>query len=296
MSTFKINAALGFSIFFWASAFVGIRIGLTGYSPGSLALLRFISASVCMYLINKRTHLPHPIPWPHRLQMACLGILGIAGYNVLLNYGEVSVSAGVASFIIGLMPVFTVILSIIYLKEQQTWMIWLGIGVSFIGLSLMVFGGEAQHVELLGVIYTMLAALSGAIFNLVQKFYLRLYNPIAVTAWMIWGGTVALLVFAPTMVMDMHTASMRATLVIVYLGIFPAALAYTAWGYVLYHLRASRAMIYMYILPVVSTILGFVILGERVTMLTFVGGLISLGGACLASYSKIPAKTARETI
>lgn len=100
--------------FLLGSAFVGIRIGLTSYSPGSLALLRFLIASACMLLLQARLSSQKRIPWSERLPLICTGVVGIGVYNTCLNYGEMTVSAGIASFILGLMPVLTVLLSVIF--------------------------------------------------------------------------------------------------------------------------------------------------------------------------------------
>src|SRR3989338_5940522 len=98
--TFKIWLSATATIVSWASAYVGIRIGLTSYSPGALALLRFVVASAAMLIIYWR--LPNKqIPKQSEvLVMAGLGIIGFALYNLLLNEGELTVPAGIAGFTI----------------------------------------------------------------------------------------------------------------------------------------------------------------------------------------------------
>ena len=136
MQNFKVNAVLVSSILLWASAFVGIKLALASYSPGPLALLRFIVASFCMAILYRYQINEPKMPWKDRLQLMTVGMAGIGIYNICLNYGELTVSAGIASFVIGLMPVFTVLLSLVFLKEQMNSGTWAGITLSLLGLIL----------------------------------------------------------------------------------------------------------------------------------------------------------------
>ncbi len=224
--------------------------------------------------------------WRHRLRLLLLGMIGIGIYNICLNYGELSVSAGVASFIIGLMPVMTLLLSIFFLKERPTFKMWLGIAISFLGLSCMAFAENAHASAGHGMLAILLSALTGAVFTVRLKHYLNYYHPIKVAAWTIWGGTLFLMMFTPMLWQEIQIAPWNATLAGIYMGIFPAALAYIAWSYILNFMPASKAAIYLYTLPVVSTLLGFILLHEQPAFVSFTGGLLVLTGAFLASYQR----------
>ncbi|WP_133126738.1 DMT family transporter [Legionella nagasakiensis] len=287
MTSFKINCMLAATIVLWSSAFVGIRIGLVSFTPGSLALLRFLVASICMLFIYPSIPSYGKIRWRDRLQLLLLGTVGIGIYNICLNYGELSVSAGVASFIIGLMPIMTLLLSIVFLKERPTFKMYLGITVSFSGLFCMGLA-EKAHASAVGhgILAILLSALTGAVFTVRLKHYLNYYHPIKVAAWTIWGGTLFLMMFTPVLRHEIQSASLNAIIASIYMGIFPAALAYIAWSYILNFMPASKAAIYLYALPVVSTLLGFTLLNEQPSFISFTGGLLALTGAFLASYQR----------
>src|SRR5579862_9221884 len=100
----KIKLAILIVVVLWASAFVGIRIGLQGYSPGSLALLRFLVASICMFFVYlKQTKRPH-IKGQDLCIVLIAGFVGIGFYHIALNFGEIVVPAGIASFVISQSP------------------------------------------------------------------------------------------------------------------------------------------------------------------------------------------------
>ena len=286
MQTLKINLGLFFAIFLWASAFVGIRIGLTSYSPGSLALFRFLIASACMALIYSRQSSCQKIPWVDRLQLGLLGVAGIGVYNTCLNYGEQTVSAGIASFVIGLMPALTILLSVLFLRERPKLQVYFGLLVSLSGLVIMMMAGGHGAMISYGVLMIFIAALTGSVYTLLQKPYLRHYHPVAVTAWIIWGGTLSMMVFFPALWREIAVAKPAATWAVVYLGIFPAALAYLAWSYVLKALSASNASMYLYAMPVISSVLGFIMLHEQPSVLSLCGGMLTMIGAFYASRSR----------
>lgn len=283
MNTLKVNTVLVLTIILWASAFVGIRYGLTAYSPGAMALLRFIIASFCMAIVYWMLPNRRVMPWKDRLPLMLIGISGIGIYNIALNYGELTVTAGVASFLIGLIPVITAVLSAVFLQERLPLAGWLGIAVSLGGLFLLTLGESTESALDLGVLYILISVLVGAGYHIFSKHFLGRYHPVEVTAWIIWGGTLFLLFFFPQLMSEIRLADYHATLAVVYMGIFPAAIAYLAWSYVLHHLPAAKASMSLFSLPLVSTLMGFLLLHEKPALLSMVGGALALLGAVIAS-------------
>src|SRR5690349_15366878 len=104
--SFTVRLALVLAITLWASAFVGIREALLGYSPEGLALLRYLIASVIMGVVYFRLPVRANVPWKDRFMLLLTGILGIGVYNITLNHGELVLDSGVASFITSQSPIF----------------------------------------------------------------------------------------------------------------------------------------------------------------------------------------------
>lgn len=286
MNGIKVNIALFSTLLLWASAFVGIRFGLVGYTPGALALLRFLVGSFSMLLLRFWLADERKIPWNMRLRLMLVGVAGIGMYNLCLNVGEQTVSAGVASFVIGLIPVFTILLSFLFLGERLGKYVWSGVFISMLGLTVLLFG-ETGHMSInLGVLIILNSAFMGGIYNVSQRFFLQQYHPVAATSWVIWGGTLSLMYFLPDLLREFPIADTKSTYAAIYMGIFPAAIAYAAWAYVLSNLSASTASIYLYGLPILSTILGFFLLGEIPSFMSLMGGLIALVGALIASQAR----------
>ncbi|MGM9453841.1 DMT family transporter [Legionella bozemanae] len=294
MPSFKVSCVVTIAIVLWASAFVGIRIGLAAYSPGALALLRFMVASLCMLIIYYCLGIKKRVAWKDRLQLLLTGMAGIGIYNICLNYGEVSVSAGIASFILGLMPVLTVILSLIFLQEKLARGVWIGIIISISGLALLAIDNNAEPGMQQGILAILVSALMGAILTIIQKQFVRVYHPVAIIAWVMWGGTLLLSIFLPDMLQQIQIADFQTTAAVIYMGIFPAALAYLAWAYALKYLSASNASIMLYTLPIVSTLMGFLLLDEQPSLLSLIGCSITLVGAFIANRFQMRFSFAQE--
>jgi drug/metabolite transporter (DMT)-like permease len=282
----KSLTAIAVAIILWASAFVGIRAGLYEYSPEGLALLRYLVASVVMGFIYWRHSEPSQLGLADKLGLLLVGVIGIGVYNLTLNHGEVSVSSGVASFITNQSPIITAIFAVLFLGETLNAQRICGFTVSLLGIALIAYGEIGSFELSPGILYVMCAMVAGSCFSVMQKPFLKKCHPIEATTYVVWGGTLFLLSFYPQMHHDVMHASLHATLVVVYLGIFPASLAYIAWSYVLRDAVAlTQAVSYMYIMPFMAALMGWVLLGEAPAIIAVVGALLAIAGVWLVNRS-----------
>ncbi len=274
--------ALVATLLLWSSAYAGIRAGLKAYSPAHLALLRFLVASLVLGVCAGVAHFRRP-EWRDIGGIALSGAVGITLYNLALNYGETCVDAGAASLLIASTSIWTALLATITLGERLTIRGWGGVLMSFTGVALIT-SGEGEGIRLSPqALIVLAAAVSSAIYIVLQKHFLSRYSALEFTAYTIWTGTGLMLPWGSGLFQAVRVAPHGGTLAVIYLGVFPGALAYVAWAYVLSHGTAGRMSSFLFLTPVLAIAIAWVWLGEVPNMLSLIGGAFALAGVVSVS-------------
>jgi drug/metabolite transporter (DMT)-like permease len=274
--------ALVITLLPWASAFAGIRAGLEGYSPGALVLLRFLVASTGLIIYALITHMRLPA-LRDLAALFLLGFLGITVYQVCLTFGEQSVSAGTASFLVATVPCFTALLAFFFLKERLSLLGCLGIIISFVGVAIISFSGKGGFNFTPGTLLIVLASFSESIAFIMQKRFLHKYTGLELATYMMWAGTIFMLIFLPELLRELPGATLMPTLSIIYLGLFPAAISYVAWSYTLARISASVATSFLNLSPVLALLISWLWLHEVPVLLEIVGGVIVIVGVLIVN-------------
>ncbi len=279
-ATRKTATAAAVTVLLWGSAFPGIRAGLSAYDPGPLALLRFLFASLTMGAIALAR--PMRLPrWQDVPGLFALGALGFAVYHGALNYGQVTVTSGSASFLTETAPVFATLMAVAFLGERLSAQGWLGLLVSLGGAALIALG-EAGGLRLEpGVLLILVAAVSGAGYFALQKRYLERYTPLEITAYAMWAGTLLMAVWAPALPRQMAAAPMEATLAVAYIGVFPGAVGYLTYAFVMKRLSVAEGTSLLYLVPLAVLPIAWVWHGEVPALSALAGGVLILAGVAL---------------
>ncbi|MEC4813943.1 MAG: EamA family transporter [Scytonema sp. PMC 1069.18] len=288
-----IIGAILTKLILWASAFSAIQVSLTGYTPAGVGFLRYLVASIVLLVYALISRMPMPQLKDLPLISLC-GLIGIALCNFMLNTGELTVSAGVSSFINSTQVAVIALLSVLFLNEQLKKEGWIGIALCIVGVGIISFSKEDVVYLSIGILFVFISTLSTSLYSVLQKPLLQKYTVIQFITYTIWAGAIFLFFLAPRAVLSVTHAPVNSSLAIVYLGLFPGILAYFAWSYLLSKLPASQAGSYLALIPVVSMFIAWLWLYEVPTPFSLLGGGIIFCGVTLINRSKVARQSAAD--
>ncbi|WP_405738653.1 DMT family transporter [Streptomyces sp. NBC_00028] len=270
------------TVLLWASAFVSIRSAGDVYSPGALALGRLLSGVIALsaLCLVRREGPPPRAAWPG---IGISGLLWFGVYMVVLNWGEQQVDAGTAALVVNIGPILIALLGARLLRDAMPPRLLAGMAVSFAGavtVGVSMSGGGGSSV--LGVVLCLMAAIAYAGGVVAQKPALGAASALQVTTYGCLVGAVVCLPFAGQLVRQVADAPVSATLNMVYLGVFPTALAFTTWAYALARTTASRMGATTYAVPALVVLMSWVVLGEVPGLFTLAGGVLCLAGVAVS--------------
>ncbi|EJP4334710.1 DMT family transporter [Staphylococcus aureus] len=273
-----------FTIILWGSAFPMIKIALNDFSAESLSAFRLILATIILlpFVIIKK------LPTPELRDIPVIFILGFCGfviYHTALNFGEPLISAGISGILVSTTPIFSSALAYIFLKEHFSKWNWLSSLVAFIGISIIsISKDDYTTINVLGVFIILLASFSESLYFTFQKKYIEKYGFIAFTLYTIMASSPFMLIFIPEIINDIHGATFTSIVSVLYLAIFPTIIPYVLLAYIVKSVGVSDATMSLYLTPIVSLLLSYLLLDELSTTLAIIGGIITLLGVSLSNF------------
>jgi drug/metabolite transporter (DMT)-like permease len=277
-------AGVSVTLVLWASAFVAIRHLGKDFTPGSLSLGRLLVGSLALgaFAAPKLRALPRPTrrEWA---SIVAIGVLWFGIYNVALNEGEHHVDAGTASMLLQVSPILIAVLATIFLGERFTTYLALGLALAFSGVALIGLaddGGGSR--DLLGVALCLVAAVVYSVSAILQKPLVARLPALHITWLACSVGAVVCLPFVAQLVDDARAAPTSSILWVVYLGVFPTAIAFTTFAYALRHMSASSLGVTTYLVPPITIVMGLVFLSEAPPTIAYAGGVLALLGVAVA--------------
>jgi drug/metabolite transporter (DMT)-like permease len=289
----RTRVALLALVLFWGVNFSLVKLALRDLTPLAFTSLRFLLASGVLWVFLKaggdRVRI-NRLHWP---VVIGLGLVGTTAYQVLFIYGIAWTLAGNASLILATAPVFTTLLSLIFRQERSSPTAVFGVGLSVLGIALVVLGGPAGVSfgagTLRGDLAVLVAAAAWSVYTVGSVPLVHRYGVVPVTAATMWVGTAGLLIASlPALVGQdwavVHTISWLAVL---YSGAFAIATAYFLWYFCVRQIGSTRTAVYTNFTPVVALLVAWLTLREVPTALQAAGAGGIIVGSILVRAGKI---------
>lgn len=273
------------TVFLWASAFVLTKYVLKFIDVNTLAVVRyFLAGSVLIFIvIKKKISFPKIVDLPF---LFLAGFFGFSGYFVIFNIAMNLISPSTASVINALSPAITSIISYFLFKEKIKLIGWISLFISFLGILILTLWDGKLSISI-GIIYMFIACVLISMYNASQKWLSKKYDSFQVTAYSMIFGSFQLLIYSPKSLLNVVNFDFIVLLSVIYMGIFSSVIAYILWTRALEISKTTTEVTsFMFVTPVLATIMGIMILGDIPKVSTFIGGVIVILGMLLFNKTK----------
>ena len=268
------------TIILWAGAYVFTRVALRHFSPLPLAFLRCLTASLALVilLIIRGEALPPLRDWPRFLAS---GAMGFGLYFFLFNTGAASLTATASCLVISVSPLLTALIGRGLFGEKMSGLAWAAMLLEFSGLIVIILWAGPLSINR-GIFWVLAAAVAISIYNIMQRAYARSYSPLQITAFSFVVGTILLSFSLPEAWAELKSAPGSQIAAVIFLGLGPGAAAYLAWAKAMSLAGGAGAVAnYMFLTPLLSFLLGYLLIAEMPDGGTLLGGLVILAGLAL---------------
>jgi len=294
-----IASLIGLIVVIWAVNFIAAKIGLRYFPPLTMASFRVCAAGLVMipfYLVLRRLQLPafaaaEAVRTPGFTRrdvwtFLYLGFFGVSVNQFCFTLGLHYTSVSHSAVIVGMGPIYTLILAVLLRLERATWHKTVGMAIAFTGVAVLASEGglSAHSSSLLGDAITMTGSLGFATYAVLGKRVAREYDALTMTAYNHFAGALVVLPLAIRQAWMLGAAGnwravpWPAWTAILYMGLFGSAVAYVLYYWLLRYLEASQLSAFTYLLPVLASILGILTLGEKGSWTQVAGGTLALAG------------------
>jgi drug/metabolite transporter (DMT)-like permease len=290
-------ASIALVVVVWAVNFIAAKIGLRYLSPLTMASFRVTLAGLSMvpaYLVCSR--LPafadaqrtrsQGITLRDLWTFSYLGFFGVVVNQMCFTMGLRCTSVSHAAVIVGMGPIYTLILAVLFRLERATWHKVVGMTIALVGVAVLASenGISARSPSLLGDAITMTGSIGFATYAVLGKRVAGRYDALTMVAFNHFAGAIIILPVALRQARELGPFSRwraipwPAWAAVLFMAVCSSALAYLLYFWLLRYLEASQLSAFTCLLPVLAVILGILLLGESGSLMQIIGGVLALGG------------------
>ncbi len=274
-----------FAVVVWGGSFIATKIAVGQISPTTVVWLRFalgIPLILFAVIIRKQFAFPKGNEWWY---FALLGFLGISFHQWLQSNGLQTAQATTTAWIISTSPAFIAILGWMVLKEKLNLVQSLGIVLAMIGVLAVVSKGDfssiaAGNFGTYGDFLILISSVNWAVFSILSRHGLKNHPSTRMTFWVMTLGWLftSVTFIAGRNYTELAQLDYRSWMAMIYLGVFTTGLAYIAWFDALSQLPAAQTGAFLFIEPLTSMAVASVVLNEKITLVSVLGGVVILFG------------------
>ena len=263
--------------FFWGLNYPLVKIALQYQSFATLTLFRVLFAIVFSFAIFWKK-IRFPKDRTDNFNIFVFAILNIVIFFTLWFMGETTVSSGLSSIIIYTYPILSILFSFLFLKEGLNNYKIAGLIFGFIGL-VLIFANQIITRPNIGLVFLIIAAISWSFGIVFLRKYLTLVGSYTVNSLQfLYALPLVFIISIPYHVVNVSKFNIDFLLITLYMGSLGTAVAYFIFVHLYSKYKASEISGFFFLVPAISLILGYFILGETMSLITYVGfAVIGIG-------------------
>jgi len=281
------------SISFWGVSFVSTKAVLGKLDPYSLLVVRFGIGALFLLLLLLLQRKRLLVSFKYVPHLMILGILGVFVHQILQATALLSINASSAGWLISFSPIFTVILSILFLHEKLSIMKAVGMVLAITGVLIVTttrIGQSFQFSINIGFLLMMLSTLNWAVYSVLLRSLKIPYPPLLTTFYM---SLIGLILTTPFIIRNKGWESLSLLnysewVHLLFLGVFVSGIAYWYWGRALEVLEASKVSMFLYMEPIATLVAAVLLLDEKVFLISVAGGIIIIIGVIIVNGQLMP--------
>ena len=270
------------TILVWGTTFISTKVLLRSFTPVEILFFRFLIGYFALWLAYPRLlHIKHK---KQELYFIGAGICGVTLYFLFENIALTFTQATNVGIIVSIAPFFTVLFSRLFLKQQEIHKsFFVGFLLAFAGICCISFSGNMTlKLNPIGDILAILAAIVWAMYStLTKKIGEFGYPVIPMTRRIFFYGVLCMIpaLFFLDFKLDI-TQFMKFENIanILFLGLGASAACFVTWNAAVKILGSVKTSVYIYLVPVVTTIFSILILHEKITVVGVIGIVLTLLG------------------
>jgi drug/metabolite transporter (DMT)-like permease len=284
-ATHRAELALLMAVFLLGTNPVAVKYAVAAVPPLPFVALRFTVAGLLLLGAVLYLRPGGGIERKDLLPMIGVGVVGVGMTNMLFTSGVNLTSASDTALLYAVVPVWGMILASVLGLERPTLRGILGVGLAFLGIIVVVYGGlGGSDSSLTGNLLVLGATVCWGSYTVLSLPLLEKYSPLVVAAYTMLFGGLATLPFAFPSFVDLDWDAMSAGVwaAVAYSTIFVAAFGFFAWQQGVSRIGVNKVLVYQYLITSVGVGSGIVLLGEELGVNKLIGGAIILFGVYLA--------------
>ena len=264
---------------------VAVKYAVSAVAPLPFVALRFTVAGLLLLGVVRFLGSGGGVERKDLLAMMGVGALGVGATNVLFSSGVSLTNASDTALLYAVVPVWGMLLGSVLGLERPTLRDVLGVGIAFLGIVVVVYGGlGGSGSSLKGNLLVLGATVFWGSYTVLSLPLLEKYSPLVVAAYtMLFGGLAALPFAFPSLLsVDWDAMSVGVWATVAYSTILVAAFGFFAWQRGASLLGANKVLVYQYLITFVGVASGMVLLGEGFGVEKIIGGAVIFFGVYLA--------------